>query len=203
MQKNDFWSMTLSELLTKTKSANSVPGGGAIAAMVANFGLALIIMALKVTMQKSGSESSDLANYLSKLEKLSEKLKLLPEKDMHSFDAFMQIYRINKSATDSKNLIEAATALVNDTILIATEICAVVDLLDEFYQKIHNSIIADVASGLYLLEAALKSTMLNYAENCKIAEKKCGIIFETKEALVKPTSAKFGEIHTYIQNILN
>ena len=94
--------MTLGHCLELTASSNPTPGGGAIAAMTAASGVALVEMLAHLTIGKQGYEAveSTMQDIVDRLPAMRERFLALADKDAQVFDAFMAALRLPKDSPD-------------------------------------------------------------------------------------------------------
>lgn len=94
--------MTLGHCLALTASSNPTPGGGAIAAMTAASGVALVEMLAHLTIGKQGYEAveSTMQDIVDRLPAMRERFLALADKDAQVFDAFMAALRLPKDSPD-------------------------------------------------------------------------------------------------------
>ncbi len=94
--------MTLGHCLAMTASSNPTPGGGAIAAMTAASGVALVEMLAHLTIGKQGYEAveSTMQDIVDRLPAMRERFLVLADKDAQVFDAFMAALRLPKDSPD-------------------------------------------------------------------------------------------------------
>lgn len=94
--------MTLGHCLALTASSNPTPGGGAIAAMTAASGVALVEMLAHLTIGKQGYEAveSTMQDIVDRLPAMRERFLALADKDAQVFDAFMEALRLPKDSPD-------------------------------------------------------------------------------------------------------
>lgn len=94
--------MTLGHCLAMTASSNPTPGGGAIAAMTAASGVALVEMLAHLTIGKQGYEAveSTMQDIVDRLPAMREHFLDLADKDAQVFDAFMAALRLPKDSPD-------------------------------------------------------------------------------------------------------
>ena len=94
--------MMLGQCLTVTASSNPTPGGGAIAAITAASGVALVEMLAHLTIGKKGYEEveSTMQDIVDRLPAMRERFLALADKDAHVFDTFMAALRLPKDSPD-------------------------------------------------------------------------------------------------------
>ena len=94
--------MTLGQCLAVTASSNPTPGGGAIAAITAASGVALVEMLAHLTIGKKGYEEveSTMQDIVERLPAMRERFLALADKDAHVFDTFMAALRLPKDSPD-------------------------------------------------------------------------------------------------------
>jgi formiminotetrahydrofolate cyclodeaminase len=167
------WDCTAEELLRRASSADPTPGGGAIAAVAAAFGLSLVQMAIAVTVSAPAGATGDLAT-LSDAQRRAQELQAqvagTADRDVAEFEALMAAYRLPR---DTDELRAARSRAIDDATVIATRgplslaeasVDAIV-LVDEVEQLIKATIVSDAQAGRDLLRgaalAALRTADIN------------------------------------------
>jgi formiminotetrahydrofolate cyclodeaminase len=169
------WVSTAEQLLQRTSSADPTPGGGAIAAVTAAFGVGLVQMAIEVTVSRSeaaAGHSAVLADGLRRAGELQASMVAGADADVAEFDALMAAYRLPRE-TDEQRLarqraIDAATVTATHGPLGLAELSmAAVALGAEVEPLVKPTIVSDVHAGCDLLRgaalAALRTADINLA----------------------------------------
>jgi formiminotetrahydrofolate cyclodeaminase len=167
------WVSTAEQLLQRTSSADPTPGGGAIAAVTAAFGVGLIQMAIEVTVAAPAgatTASAALTSARSRAVDLQAALVAGADGDVDEFDALMAAYRLpreNDAQRDARQqAIDAATVTAAHGPLRVAELAIVaVALGTEVEPLVKPTIVSDVLAGCDLLRgatlAALRTADIN------------------------------------------
>lgn len=167
------WDSTAEQLLRRTSSADPTPGGGSIAALTASFGLALLLMALEVTLS-SEPDDADLLVRLTDAHSRARELQAEVVKgvdgDVAEFEALMASYRMPRETEEERAVrdraIEDATVTATHGPLGLAETALVgIALGDEIESLVKSTIVSDVQAGRDLLRgaalAALRTADIN------------------------------------------
>jgi formiminotetrahydrofolate cyclodeaminase len=169
------WVSTGEQLLRRTSSADPTPGGGAIAAVTAAFGVGLVQMAIAVTVQRppgSAGAPAALANELRRAGELQARMVEAADADVAQFDALMSAYRLPRDSDEQRlvrqGAIDAATVTATHGPLGLAELAiAAVALGAEVEALVKPTIVSDVHAGCDLLRgaalAALRTADINLA----------------------------------------
>jgi formiminotetrahydrofolate cyclodeaminase len=167
----NLWEASAAQLLLRTASADPTPGGGAIAAVVAAFGVGLVQMALRVTLAgTSGTATAELKQADTRAGQLRELFTRAAEEDTRAFDALMEAYRMPRESEADQAArhaaIGAATLSATRTPLaLARAVADAVALADAVAPLVKASITSDVLAGRDLLRgaglAALRTAEIN------------------------------------------
>ena len=164
---------TAEQLLQRTSSADPTPGGGAIAAVTAAFGVGLVHMAIEVTVSAPGSSSSDsngLVDGRRRAADLQAAIAAAADADVDEFDALMAAYRLPRETDDQRQArqraIDNATITATHGPLGLAELAMVaVALGAEVEPLVKPTIVSDVQAGCDLLRgaalAALRTADIN------------------------------------------
>ncbi len=167
------WDLTAEQLLDRAASSDPTPGGGAIAAVTAAFGLSLVQMAVEVSISKAVNASSDetrLVAVRARAETLRLRLVRAVDRDVADFDALMAGYRMprdtpQEQAARSATIDAATVTATSGPLELAEAAVTGVALGDEVEPLVTASIISDVHAGRDLLRggamAALRTADIN------------------------------------------
>lgn len=171
MSDLEIWDLDLTSFVDRTASADPTPGGGSAAMVSASIGIALVLMALRVTAAKSDDREA-LDPLLRAGERLREDLAAHAVADIDVFDAYMAALRLPKSTDEEKAVRRERLA---DARIAATEVPlnaaqGTLEGLDIARQAAHVcdlGIVSDVGAGAALLNGALTATLYNVDINLR------------------------------------
>jgi formiminotetrahydrofolate cyclodeaminase len=164
------WVSTAEQLLQRTSSADPTPGGGAIAAVTAAFGVGLIQMAIEVTLARGDSAPGALADARRRAVELQMAIVVGADADVDQFNALMAAYRLPREVDDQcevrRRAIDAATVTAAHGPLALAELAmAAVRLGGEVEPLVKPTVVSDVQGGCDLLRgaafAALRTADIN------------------------------------------
>jgi len=121
-ENNNMWKeMSLTEFISRTASADPVPGGGSIAALTAAQGAGLVGMLASLTKGKTGyepiwekmSETADVSA------KQAQRFLDFIQKDVDVFNEYMAVLKMPKDTDEQK---AARSALLQKAVINATEV---------------------------------------------------------------------------------
>jgi methenyltetrahydrofolate cyclohydrolase len=162
------WDLTLAEFRWKTASHEPVPGGGSVAMVSASLGMALVIMALEITLRNPktrpphGNAERLLARAKAHLAVLGEH----PDADIDAFNAYMTALRLPKrNPTEAKErafaMQQALHLATSRPLAAARDAIAGLDLALEIANSVTSHLMSDVGAGATLLGGAVSAVLLN------------------------------------------
>ena len=169
------WDCTAEELLRRASSADPTPGGGAIAAVAAAFGLGLVRMAIEVTLSAAAGPAGNLAKLADAQDRagaLQARVVAATDRDATDFDALLAAYRMPQNtdaerATRSRALDEATVTATHGPLSLAETSLEAIALVDEVELLVRETIVSDAQAGRDLLRgaalAALRTADINLA----------------------------------------
>jgi len=164
--------MSLSEFISRTASADPVPGGGSIAALTAAQGTGLVGMLASLTKDKKGYEDvwAGMATAAEKAAKQAQHFLDFIQKDVDVFNEYMAILKMPKDTDEQK---DARGALLQKAVIRATEVP--LELARECYNYIKEAEYAidhgnkgatsDGCIAVLLLKSAALSALYNVKIN--------------------------------------
>ena len=152
-------------------SKSSVPGGGGASALVASVGIALGDMVGEFTIGKKKYESveEDIKLLMKKAQDMRLELLSCIDEDALAFEPLSRAYSIPKEQANRDEIMEKClkdAAKVPFKILEIT--CKAIDLQEDFANKGSVIMISDAATGVALLQGALKGAAINVRVNTKL-----------------------------------
>lgn len=164
--------MALEDLLDAFSSSDPYPGGGSAAALGGALGVSLLLMGSGISRTKTGApeETADLAAAASRLRPLRDALVRVVDADAEAYQGVIAAMRLPKASDDEK---AARRDAIQRAMQAATE--TPLDTLRACQQALRGSVTvaaactrnaaSDVAVGIELLAAALRSAALNVDTN--------------------------------------
>ena len=164
---------TLKNFADETASSSPTPGGGSVAAYIASLATSLCLMSINITKNRKSFKKLDLDQQI-KIEECSKfitilqnKINGLLEKDIATFNQYMEVYK-DKGAIDYNERLEKATI---DCFLVPHQLS--ICCMGIFYEMskvedfIVNSVISDLIEGAILLKACVESCVVNMNINLR------------------------------------
>jgi methenyltetrahydrofolate cyclohydrolase len=159
------WASTTEQLLHRTSSADPTPGGGAIAAVTAAFGLGLVQMAITIS---AGDAPTDDVTQLSAAHSRARELQAVvveaADRDVAEFDALMAAYRMPREDDDARSarsraIDEATVTATHGPLSLAEAAIAATELADQIEPLVKSTIVSDVQAGRDLLRGAVLAAL--------------------------------------------
>lgn len=158
----------IDEFLDRLASDDPTPGGGAVAALAAASGAALIAMVANLTIGKKGYEDASvrMGAILAEAEAARPELLALADRDAMSFDAVMQAFRMPKESEVEKaargeaiQMAFAGAAAV--PMMIEDRAAALIPLAREAVERGNENAASDGVSAAHMLFAAVACAAAN------------------------------------------
>jgi formiminotetrahydrofolate cyclodeaminase len=163
---------TLAEFSDETAARTPTPGGGSVAACIAELGSALGLMSARFTEGRKGFEQHEqaLAAEISQLEALRGDFADLVEEDAAAFSKVSAAYKLLRDTDEAKTARRAAiqSALIEAMDAPLRTCRAAVSglvVLDSVSTHVNPNIASDVVVGAYALGAAFRSAWVNVLVN--------------------------------------
>ena len=197
----------VSDFTSMLASKTSVPGGGGASALAGAIGVALGDMVGEFTIGKKKyiDVEADIKALMEKAEDIRKALLDCIEKDAVAFEPLSKAYSIPKDDPDRDVIMEKC---LKDAAAVPFEIlelaCAAVDLQREFADKGSVIMISDAATGVAILEGAIKGAAVNVRINTKsMKDKAYAAELDAKtDMLLKEYVAKAQSIYDDVVNRL-
>jgi formiminotetrahydrofolate cyclodeaminase len=156
------WDLTAEELLGRAASGDPTPGGGAIAAVTAAFGLSLLQMAIEITIAVPESVTEHLSRLemaQGKAQSLQRRMTKAVDRDVVEFEALMAGYRMpgdtgEEVASRERAIAAAAVSATRGPLSLAEACVSAIALGDELEPLVKSNIVSDVQAGRDLLRGA-------------------------------------------------
>ena len=158
------WELSARELLARTASADPTPGGGSVAAISGALGLALVQMALAVSLKGKGDQG-DLTALHRGAGELLARLLPHPDADVAAFRGYMDALALPKAdegqrATRRSAVQVAARSATEAPLSAARDLLAGLELAQRAAVLAHRNVVSDVGAGAALLAGALHAELL-------------------------------------------
>lgn len=159
------WATTAEQLLYRTSSADPTPGGGAIAAVTAAFGLGLVQMAITISAADAPADDvTQLGAAHSRARELQAAAVEAADRDVAEFDALMAAYRMPRANDDersarSRAIDEATVTATNGPLSLAEAAIVGTELADQVEPLVKSTIVSDVQAGRDLLRGAVLAAL--------------------------------------------
>jgi formiminotetrahydrofolate cyclodeaminase len=158
----------IDDFLGRLASDDPTPGGGAVAALAAASGAALIAMVANLTIGKKGYEdaSTRMGAILAEADAARPELLGLADRDAMSFDAVMQAFRMPKE-TDAEKAARAEAIQMAFTgaaavpMMIEEKAAALMPLAREAVELGNENAASDAVSAAHMLYAAVACAAAN------------------------------------------
>ena len=148
------WEGVLGDVLRAASGARPTPGGGSTAGIGAAFGAGLILMALRITVQKTPDRAADLGPQIAALEDVQARMQTLTDEDVRVFRAFVDATRQpeGERAAALDEAAQAARAMRRGAAVL---------------EAVHAEVVSDVGAGVFLLRGALDAAALTVRINLR------------------------------------
>jgi len=163
---------SLHEFADDTAARTPTPGGGSVAAYVAELGVALGVMSARFTEGRKGFEPHEtaLASEIALLEALRGGFEELVEADAAAFETVGAAYKLPRDTDEAKaarrEAIQSALMLAMDAPLRTCRAAVSgLEVLESLSGHVNPNIASDVAVGAYSLGAAFRSAWVNVLVN--------------------------------------
>ncbi len=181
----------LNDYIAALKSGNPTPGGGSVAAVMAQLSAALLHMACEISagscIQKNPQKSADLNALCLKLDEMVERADSLARDDEAAYLAVSKAFKMKCTCEEDKL---TKQKLTQDACLEAAEVPLQVialvnqalELLSVAQELINSSLMSDVAICICALQASAKSARyLVYANLAYLDRDKAEGVYQTVE----------------------
>jgi formiminotetrahydrofolate cyclodeaminase len=167
--------MTIIAFLDALAARQSIPAGGGAAALTGSQAAALLSMVIRFTLdnKKYASVAEEMEVYLGQSEQLRQELLRLADRDVEAFNAVVACYAMPRATDEEKAARMAAlqSTLQGATrapLAIAEKCLAVLQLAAPVSAKGNSNVVSDAATAIYLIAAALHSSLLNVTINLRL-----------------------------------
>lgn len=168
---SSIWDSNLRDFRDRTASHAPTPGGGAVAAIAAAEGLALVLMALEVNLRRKEPHPES-AGLLRRGKDLIELLSASADEDIDAFGRYMKALVLPKGSPEqdearSRALTVAASNALEAPLRAAERCLEALTLAREAIGAVHSGIASDVGAGAALIHGALTATLYNVDINLR------------------------------------
>lgn len=159
---DSIWQQTAASLRDRTASDSATPGGGSAACVTGALGLALVLMALRITARKSPSET--LRSLIERGGALMDGASAGADADVAAFAQYMSALRLPRR-TDveqearARALSDAAREATRVPLAAADVMIAGLELALEALPNVAHNVASDVLAGADLLRGAVAAVM--------------------------------------------
>jgi glutamate formiminotransferase/formiminotetrahydrofolate cyclodeaminase len=163
---------TFRQLVEQTAARTPTPGGGAVAALSASLGAALLLMVVRFSRGKKKNEAreDDLAAAEQHLQAQLDRLLPVAERDCAAFDRVSAAYKLPKEGPEQEQLraraideaMLGAMMVPEELICMARDAMAAVAPVTDC---VSANIISDLGAGAEMLRAAAQAALLNVRIN--------------------------------------
>lgn len=203
----DLINTSIADFTSQIASKTSVPGGGGASALVASVGIALGDMVGEFTLgkKKYADVEPEIKVLMDKAQQLRVDLLQCIEDDAVAFEPLSKAYSLPKDAVGRDEIMEkclkdAASVPFN----ILKLACEAVDLQRDFADKGSVIMISDAATGVAVLQGAIKGAAVNVKINTKSMKDRAYAdkLDAQAEELVNTYKKKAEEIYNDVWNRL-
>lgn len=166
--------MTIEQFLEALAARQSMPGGGAAAAITGAQAAALVSMVVNFTLGNSryAAVEEEMRGYLAASETLRQEMSDLADRDIEAFNAVAACFAMPRSTEAEKcirtaALQEALKGATEVPFLLAEKCLELLRLIEPVGARGNVNVVSDAATALYLVDAALDSAMINVNINLK------------------------------------
>lgn len=167
--------LSCEEFTERLAARESVPGGGAAAALVGAVGMALCEMAGSFTLgrRRRVECEEEVSQLIEEADDVRSRLLELVEDDARGFMPLARAYALPKDDPSRADAIEQGTAdACMAPLAMMGECCRAITLLERMAAMCTRSLVSDVASGVLLVRAALEVASVNvYVNTSALADR--------------------------------
>ncbi|AHC73451.1 formiminotransferase-cyclodeaminase family protein [Candidatus Endolissoclinum faulkneri L5] len=169
---NMFFEQSINDFLESISSDEPVPGGGSVGVYNAATGMALVIMALKISIKKANNKDK-LINLIKRSQFVIDALKVSLIEDIECFSSLMKTKnKPNKNETENKirqvATNEAAIKATDVPISAASHCVAGLHIAHEAITICRKTILSDVYTGANMINTSCQSILLNVDANISL-----------------------------------
>ncbi len=199
--------LSIKEFTEQLASKTSVPGGGGASALVGAVGVALGDMVGEFTVGKKKYQEveADIIKLMDRAKDLAEKLLQCIEDDAVAFEPLSKAYGIPKEDPTRDEVMEKCLKDAAQVPFHILELaCEAVDLQRDFADKGSVLMISDAATGVAMLQGAIKGAAVNVKINTKSMKDRdyAKALDDKVSALVQEYTKKAEEIYSDVWNRL-
>ncbi len=154
------WQGSLVAFRNRVAAASPTPGGGAVAAVTATFGAALLRMVGIICLKRTPDAKLEIA--IAGVKICEEKLALYADEDVHAFDLYMTA---RKERTSSVKVQQRLLACAKVPLEAAEQVAKLQCLTTEIAPVSPAFLASDIETARHLLHASLQALLANVATN--------------------------------------
>ncbi len=165
---------SVKDFVEEVSNKSPTPGGGAVGAVVAALGAALLEMVAQLTVGKKGYEDYEveMERVISEGDYRKKKLLELVDEDIEAFNEVMKSLKLSKDTLEKKKIrseklqesLKKACEVPYNLALEISKLCPSAESANEFGNKNAKS---DAESAIALLEASFRCALANVEINLK------------------------------------
>lgn len=187
---------SIADYIARTSSDTQTPGGGAVLAVVASEGAALVLMQASFS-KKEMEKCEQVLDSSIKLKKLAEDLKKLPDEDMSAFEELMKNLKTNRSKLRKEKLQECYKNCAEVPLGLMEKSLMAMETALPIISNGNPNLKSDGIIGIELLHTSIKLSRLNAEVNLKYIKDRAYV--ENKENEIKDIQTKAAEIIKQLQ----
>jgi len=168
------WDQSIRQFVTQAASAEPVPGGGSVAALIAALGASMTAMVGNLSQGEKFSEHKPvMAAALAGMDRLIQESEKLLAVDIACFNTYMDILKLKCSSAEEKlarqQALQEATV---QALLVPLRLMSAcrdgLQLTNSIASPANRNVISDLGIGAILLEAAAQSALLTVEINIQV-----------------------------------
>jgi formiminotetrahydrofolate cyclodeaminase len=166
--------MSIATFLAAVAARQTMPGGGAAAAVTGAQAAALVSMVINFTLgnAKYAAVEAEMQEYLAQSEVLREVILAQADRDIEAFNAVAAGYALPRRTDEEKAArsaaIQAALKGATEVPFVLAEQCvALLRLIEPVARQGNTNVVSDAATALHLAQGAFESALVNVNINLK------------------------------------
>jgi formiminotetrahydrofolate cyclodeaminase len=170
---DSLWSWSLADFRERTAAGSPTPGGGAVAAVCASLGVALVVMGLEVTLRGATPEAVVLLTPLLRTgRELLERQSAYADRDLVVFGEYMHARSLPQGndvekAARRDRLQRALIGATEVPLGAGRDIAAAIELSRKVVEICKPQVFGDVAAGADLLAGSLTAVLRSVDANLR------------------------------------
>lgn len=167
---NSIWNLTLKEFQENTGKEKPDITGGCVLLVSASFAISLILMSLEISRSKEKDVQVKqlLTEKIEILRESQSQLKKGADYDLEAFNRYRSILQTEDCSEDELKL--ALKDITSSPLKIAVFIRMGINMANDCLSYCNKNVLSDLRSGILLLKASYKGTLLLAEENINLLE---------------------------------